>query len=79
VAGDLAILGKANEHVNVLFLLIGDGTTSGGKDVDAESFRTLLFGVIPDIAESLLIIINIFCFCDGFSKISGSKYRIRST
>jgi hypothetical protein len=67
VAGDLAVLGKADKHVDILFLFVCDGTTSGGEDVNAESFRTLLFGVIPDIAESLLVIINIFCFCDGFS------------
>jgi hypothetical protein len=74
VTGNFAVFCEADEHVYVFFLLVGDGTTCSCEDVDAESFGTLLLGFIPDIAESLLVIINIFCLGDGFGEISGSKH-----
>jgi hypothetical protein len=79
VAGNFAVLGKANEHVDVFFLLVCDSATCSGQNVNAKSFATLLLGFISDIAESLLIIINIFCFRDGFSQESGCQYCVLPT
>ena len=76
---DFAILGEAHKHVDVLLLLIGDSTSSGCKDIDAQSFMPLLLYFVSDIAEGLLIIVNIFCFGDTFCKESGCENWVLST
>ena len=35
VAGYFAVLGEADEHVDVFLLLVGDGTTCSGEDINA--------------------------------------------
>jgi hypothetical protein len=79
VTGDFTVFGEADEHVDVFFLFVGDGATCSGENVDAKSIATLLLGFIPDIAESLLIIINVFCFSDGFSEEGGGQHCVLST